>query len=1248
MRKITLLLLAFGLFSLSSYAQVANYAFSQATATFDTLGGGKILGTGTTAAGTYFSDSTVSAGSITVNSGIGLPIGFTFKFNNTNYDVFGVNVNGWIAFGQSSLTPSVNMINSSVANPISATSSAAATLQNRVSAFGRGIVAQTISRLSYATIGTAPNRTLVVEWRNFKRSTGGSVDTLSFQIRLSETTNLVEVVYGTMKVSGNSSGQVGLRGQTNTDYNNRTTTTNWSASTAGTANNATMTISTTVLPVLGLTFVWTPPVVYQFDAGLTAINAPGTPVTIGNNNITVTIKNFGTDSLKTATIAWKVNNVLQTPYPFSNVGLPQFATNGPITLGSYNFSTSGAYTIKAWTSLPNGNTDGNHTNDTLVKTVFAQAYASIPFIETFDNTWVNKNDTNDVPTTYWSNTPAFGNNSWRRDDDTISGNWTQGYGGVYSPAGANATAHSARFHTWMAANNTNGIMDLYVDLTPAGSKLLDFWYLNTSGNDSLSVYLSTNGGTSFSFVKKLTVATAWKRNIINIGSSTSANCVIRFRAVSDYGQTDLGIDQAQVYLLPANDIAATKWISPTSGCGMTTTEHVTVKITNMGAAAQSNIPVKYSINGGTSYVGPETLPGPVNPGDTALYTFTATSNFAAAGQYACKIVVLNPGDALSVNDTSNVNIYSSNVISTIPFVENFNSGYSNYFILSTNADANVYYDTTGTQGTIGLHFTGKTTNQWNSGTTSSVAAWSHTTHQATAVSCGVNATSVTTLAMKFDLRETTSSNNNYTYTWYAAVVNGTDTIADNTGRKFFNPVSMNDAYATKYFNLTPYAGTNFTLKFVSACRRDVANSTNGIGDNVFFDNLALYVPPVMNDLGHDTSICDGSTITYDAGSGTGYTYVWTQQPAGDTLGYAQTYTVSASGTYQVVVTNNMGFSVADAVTVTVMPAPAANAGNDTTVVYLDAATLHGSVGNPGNYSYSWAPADSLVNATLQNPVTKPMHSSQIFTLTVTNNTTGCVGTDQVIVYVTGGPLTITAYATPDTICSGEAVSLQALPSGGSGNYTFDWTSVPAGFTSTGINSVDYPLVNTVYNLRLADATLEDTVYTSVAVVVHPVPVVSLGNDTTLCTINTITLHSGVAATYLWSTGETTQSIVVDSADATGGIAHITCTATNVYGCAKTDAIDITFVSCSGINEYGNDAVIAMYPNPTTGLTNIKVDGLNGRANLNIYNLQGQRVYSGSMEGSSLTTIELSGLSKGVYLVKIQNEQRSLINKLIIQ
>ena len=1242
MKKCLTLLIAFGLSQMVSYAQVANYAFSQSTGTFSKITGGTVLGNATTDEQRFVNTSVLLGDTVTI--GAGIPIGFNFAFNGNIFDVFAVDANGWISLGQSSQTPSVNLRSSSYTAPISATSGAPAALQNRISAFGRNIAAQTGSELSYTVVGSAPNRTLVIQWIDYRRAATATGDSINFQIMLNETTNIVQFIYGTVTYNSTtaSTAQVGLRGQANTDYNNRKSTTSWAATTAGTANNSTISISKTIFPATGLIFAYTPPTYAQYDAALSAINSPATTTPLGSNNVSVTVKNYGTDSLKSATINWSINGNPQTPYSFNNVGLPQFSSNGPITLGSFNFSPSGSYTLKTWISSPNGQTDGNNLNDTLTRVIYAQAYATLPFMETFDNTWINKTDTLDVPSTYWMNTPAYGNNSWRRNDDTISSPWTSGLSGAYTTPGANGSAHSARFHSY--ATNTNGILNLYVNMSPAGGKILDFWHLNPTGNDSLSIYLSTDNGTTFNFVQKLITSTTWTHHIINIGNTTSANCIIRFKAKGVTASDDIGLDEVQVYVQPDNDMTAYKWVSPASGCGLTNAEHVTIRVKNTGLIPQSNIPVKYSINGGVSYVGPEYITGPVNPGDSATYTFTASSDFSTIGIYKCNFVVKLSGDAIALNDSIFSNVTSSKIISTIPFTENFNSGKSDYFFLNSNSDAAISIDTTGVQSSYGIHFTGKTVNAWSTGNTTAATAWTHTSHIATAASCGVDATGISNLYMKFDLKETSGSNTNFTTTWYSAIVNGTDTLQDITGKKYFNPLSATDTFATKVFSLSKYANTTFSLKFISSCRRDKANSTNGVGDNVYFDNLALYIPPIINDLGKDTSICQGNSITLDAGAGVGYTYKWYETSSSSVIGTSQTLNVTNSGTYNVIVTNSTGYTSNDMITITVKAKPVANAGNDTTININTAATLQGTI-ESGSGNYAWTPSNQLVSANVQNPTTTNLTSSTIFTLYVTDPTSGCVGSDNVKVTVIGGALSVVASANPDTICSKTVTYLSTLPSGGSGTYTYSWSSTPSGFTSTSASPAIAPAASTTYTVIVSDGS--NTASSSVAILVHALPTISLGKDTTICKNQKITLDAGIASSYAWSTGETTRTINIDSTKAVAGLAEIIVTVTNSYGCTNKDTVDIRFITCTGIDEI-TKSTISIYPNPTSGLTRFELNGVQDNATLTIYSIEGQTVYTKQIAGNTTSELDLTALPKGLFFVKIYNNKTSLLSKLIIQ
>jgi hypothetical protein len=103
------------------------------------------------------------------------------------------------------------------------------------------------------------------------------------------------------------------------------------------------------------------------DASIISMDAPVSPITIGTNAVKVSMRNFGADTLTSATIAWQVNTVTQTPYSWSG-SLPTGTVADSINIGSYTFAT-GATTLKFWPENPNNGVDGNHLNDTLEITV---------------------------------------------------------------------------------------------------------------------------------------------------------------------------------------------------------------------------------------------------------------------------------------------------------------------------------------------------------------------------------------------------------------------------------------------------------------------------------------------------------------------------------------------------------------------------------------------------------------------------------------------------------------------------------------------------------------------------------------------------------------------------------------------------------------------------------------------------------------------------------------------------------------
>jgi hypothetical protein len=100
--------------------------------------------------------------------------------------------------------------------------------------------------------------------------------------------------------------------------------------------------------------------------------------------------------------------------------------------------------------------------------------------------------------------------------------------------------------------------------------------------------------------------------------------------------------------LLGDDVGVVAISAPNSGTGLTGTETVTITVENFGGNSQSNIPVQFTIDGGGLVN--EIMPGPIAPGTTGTYTFTATADLSATASYnVCSRTNL-VGDQLLSND----------------------------------------------------------------------------------------------------------------------------------------------------------------------------------------------------------------------------------------------------------------------------------------------------------------------------------------------------------------------------------------------------------------------------------------------------------------------------------------------------------------------------------------------------------------------------------------------------------------------
>ncbi len=149
--------------------------------------------------------------------------------------------------------------------------------------------------------------------------------------------------------------------------------------------------------------------------------------------------------------------------------------------------------------------------------------------------------------------------------------------------------------------------------------------------------------------------------------------VLRFIGVRGSSFTgDMAIDEVALFEPSAQEIGITAMTAPVTQCGLTSTEAVTIDITNFGLAAATGFTANLIVDGGATVT--ETVTASIAPAATLSYTFTATANLSAAGAHTVDAYVVLAGDPVQTNDSIFKSVTSIPLISSFPYVESFETG----------------------------------------------------------------------------------------------------------------------------------------------------------------------------------------------------------------------------------------------------------------------------------------------------------------------------------------------------------------------------------------------------------------------------------------------------------------------------------------------------------------------------------------------------------------------------------------------
>ncbi len=401
----------------------------------------------------------------------------------------------------------------------------------------------------------------------------------------------------------------------------------------------------------------------------------------------------------------------------------------------------------------------------------------------------------------------------------------------------------------------------------------------------------------------------------------------------------------------------------------------------------------------------------------------------------------------------------------------------------------------------------------------------------------------------------------------------------------------------------------------------------------------------------DTIICAGVTLDFIDESSSPLSWLWTFEGGDPETSIEQNPTGIAypnSGTFNVnlEVTNPVGSDLLtknDYITVNAIPdAPTGESMSvceNNTIPPLEAAGIN----------ISWYNNPALTEVIFEGNVyyteeTLPGTYRYYVTQTIENCESEAV------------QITLTIYDTPlvsflplDSLClNTEVFELDnGEPAGGSyfGSGIIDEIFFDASIAGEGVHTLGYGYTD--------ENLCADTAYQNITV--HGLPLVHIGNDTSLCGSKNITLNAAIpnAVSYLWVPGDyTTSTITVDSSGIGYNSQEFSVMVTDENTCTGTDAVTVTFINCTGIEDIVGLENVSLYPNPNDGTFNFRI--ISSRSinlDLKVYNALGV-IYLEQpkleINGEYSSRIKLQDINPGVYFITLQNDEGIFVKKFLVK
>ncbi|MBU8892228.1 MAG: T9SS type A sorting domain-containing protein [Bacteroidales bacterium] len=441
----------------------------------------------------------------------------------------------------------------------------------------------------------------------------------------------------------------------------------------------------------------------------------------------------------------------------------------------------------------------------------------------------------------------------------------------------------------------------------------------------------------------------------------------------------------------------------------------------------------------------------------------------------------------------------------------------------------------------------------------------------------------------------------------------------------------------------PAATYSVTVTDDNACTLQISNYT------ISEPALDLTVPPpgissyilCYGDL-------NGALLADPSGGNGGYTYKW-NDPGDQTSNPA---TGLEAGFYTVTVTDSKLCTASSGVNLT-QPDVLTVSGiiGDLTCFDDNSGTIALTVGGgTPSYDYFWSTSDGNGLAVVdknQNGL-----SAGSYEVTITDGNL-CEVSDT---FIAAEPLQIqidTENKTDITTCNGDATgTITITASGGTGVLTY---TLNPGAVQTNTTGIFYGLIADTYTVDVDDDNNCGPVKSSSIAIAEPL-VITIDSENSTDASSQTTADGTITITASGGTGNLTFTLKPDNTSNQTGIftsilpEDYTVEVSDENDCGPLTSGIITVSFPDAIEDILANDRIRIYPNPTSDKIFIEVDIDNDNLSVEVLSVSGQILLNKVIKSNGVTKdeLDLSSYPKGVYFIRIFNNQFNFTDKILLQ